>query len=137
IISHGFAERKEKYSEAAYYFLKMGYQVFVLDHYGHGESIEQENDSGLVYIEDFDIYVEDLNKFITFVIDGYTDGKPKILYGHSMGGCIGGLFAERHPGNIDGLILNAPMFSINMGIPEAIGSGVTKLSVLLNHQMKS
>src|SRR5699024_1014815 len=34
-------------------------------------------------------------------------------------------------------ILKAHRFSINMGIPEAIGSGVTKLSVLLNHQMKS
>lgn len=32
VISHGFIERKEKYKEAIYYFLKMGYQVFILDH---------------------------------------------------------------------------------------------------------
>nr|MBP6611678.1 alpha/beta hydrolase [Paludibacter sp.] len=38
VVSHGYTERKEKYKELAYYFLKMGYQVFIHDHYSHGQS---------------------------------------------------------------------------------------------------
>lgn len=137
ILSHGFAERKEKYREAIYYFLKMGYQVFILDHYGHGESIPETEDNGIVFIEDFSHYVEDLFYFISEIVETHAGGKKKILFGHSMGGCIAGLLAETYPKSIDGLILNAPMFSIKMGVPPSLGAGVSKLSMLLKAEARS
>ena len=132
VISHGFAERKEKYYEMIYYFLKMGYQVFVLDHYGHGDSIEKIDDPSLVYIKEFSQYVEDLNHFISFHVKPYSDDKPIVLYGHSMGACIAALLAEQFPEKIDGLILSSPMFSINTVVPQSLSAPVSHLSVLMN-----
>ncbi|NLZ67819.1 MAG: hypothetical protein GX903_02300, partial [Spirochaetales bacterium] len=38
VILHGFSEFVNKYNEVAYYFLKQNYDVYLIEHFGHGFS---------------------------------------------------------------------------------------------------
>jgi len=127
VISHGFIERKEKYKEAIYYFLNMGYQVFILDHYSHGASGRATADSSIIHITSYQDLASDLHAFVKSTVVKNSKGKKTILFGHSMGGAIATLMVETYPDIIDGLILNAPMFKIKNPIPEFAGEPVTKL----------
>ncbi len=119
VISHGFTESCEKYHELIYYMNQAGYQAAVLDHRGHGNSLREVENPELVHIEDFSVYVEDLHRFIEKEVQPRTQGRPLYLYAHSMGGCIGTLYLEQHPGIFQKAVLNAPMYGINNGsIPD-------------------
>ena len=131
VISHGFIERKEKYKEAIYYFLKMGYQVFILDHSGHGSSSRECPDSSMIHVEAYENFASDLNAFITGTVQKHSKDLKTILFGHSMGGAIAALTVENNPELVDGLILNAPMLKIKNPIPEFVGEPVTKLMIAL------
>lgn len=115
VISHGFSESLEKYKELIYYFVKSGFSVYGMDHRGHGRSgslskgyITQVN------IDNFDFYISDLKKVLDEVVVPEAKGEL-ILFGHSMGGCISGLFLERHPNYFKKAILNAPMMKVDTG----------------------
>jgi lysophospholipase len=135
VISHGFTERKEKYKEVIYYFLKMHYQVFILDHYSHGTSGRSTNDSSKVDVDDYQVLVEDLNKFITGPVKEHSKGVKNILFCHSMGGGIGARTVEEYPDIVDGIILNAPMMKINSpsAPPEFMSDPIAKMMVVLGY----
>ena len=132
VISHGFTERKEKYKEAIYYFLKMGYQVFILDHYGHGASSRSTPDSSLVYVEHYEVFVNDLHEFIRTVVKKHSKGVKTILFGHSMGGGIAAIAVEKYPNVVDGLILSSPLMKIGTPKtpPDYIADPVSRAMVL-------
>ena len=115
VISHGFSESFEKYKELAYYFVKSGFCVYGVDHRGHGRSgsLSRSNETQ-VNIDNFDYYVSDLKKFLDEVVVPEAKG-DLIIFGHSMGGCISGLFLERYPNYFKKAILNAPMMKIDTG----------------------
>jgi len=130
VISHGFTERKEKYKELAYYFLRMGYQVFILDHFGHGSSARIVSDSSMVFVDQYETFTNDLRQFITHTVAKHGKGLKTILFGHSMGGAIAARTVQMHPGIVDGLILNAPMMKIGNAPPDFIidvSSGIMNL----------
>ncbi len=133
VISHGFTERKEKFNETVYYFLKMGYQVFVMDHYSHGNSSHLNKDSSLVYVKNYGVFVDDLTKFVTNVAKPQSKGAKVILFGHSMGGGIAARTLEMHPNLVDGLILSAPLFKIGTpgAPPEFVAAPVCGLMLAL------
>lgn len=132
VISHGFTERKEKYQEMIYYCLKKGYQVFILDHFSHGSSSRASSDSSLVHCSDYHVWVNDLQTFITIVVQPKTKGQKTILYGHSMGGGIAARTLEEYPQLVDGLILNTPLFKLRVeGIPDFVGEPIAKTMVAL------
>lgn len=115
VISYGFTESCEKYHEMIYYFLLLGYQVAIWDHRGHGKSVREVTNKSLVHVEDFSQYVEDFHWFMRTHIVSMQKKKPLYLYAHSMGGCIGALYLERHPGYFSKAVLNAPMLGIQLG----------------------
>ena len=53
LISHGFTETAEKYLEPVYYFLKMNFHVFCVEHCGHGRSYRLADDLSLVHTDSF------------------------------------------------------------------------------------
>ena len=113
IILHGFTEGILKYSEAVYTFLSHGYEVYIIEHYGHGRSARDEDvkdDPSKVSVKDFDIYVEDVLELVKKI-----KTKPLYIFGHSMGGGIAVRFLEEHPGVFDKAVLSAPMTGMNMG----------------------
>ncbi|PJI09789.1 MULTISPECIES: alpha/beta fold hydrolase [Clostridium] len=115
VISHGFRESMVKYNETIYYFLKNGYSVYGLEHRGHARSGRLGKDSTQTSIDKFDYYVDDFKTYMDTVVIPENKGKKLFLFAHSMGGAIGGLFLERHPGYFNAAILSAPMFEINTG----------------------
>lgn len=115
VICYGFTESALKYHELVYYFYWQGYQVAVQDHRGHGKSLRENDDVGIVHIEQFSQYVEDLHGFVRQVVRPREEGKPLYLYAHSMGGCIGALYLERYPKEFSKAVLNAPMLGIVIG----------------------
>ena len=85
IISHGYTENADKYKEVVYYFLKMGYHVYIPDHCGHGRSYRLAEDLFLVHVDSYKRYVEDLLSVARRARSDYGN-LPLYLYGHSMGG---------------------------------------------------
>lgn len=130
VVSHGFTERKEKYKELVYYFLKMGYQVFVPDHYGHGKSSRFNTDSSLVYVDNYNIFTNDLYHFVQKVVRPQSKGGKLILYAHSMGGGIAARAVQQHPQMVDALILNAPLMKMLNLPPDFIKDGLCRIMLL-------
>lgn len=112
MISHGFSESWEKYREMIYYFLTEGYDVCIHNHWGHGDS-GHTHPGGPTHIDRFQTYVDDMAAVAKAVLPELT--APYCLYAHSMGGLVGALFIQQHPGVFEKAVFNAPMFEINRG----------------------
>lgn len=111
IISHGMSENAEKFKEMIYYFVQLQYNVFAIDHRGHGRSKREVEDSCLVHINKFDDYAEDLHVLMQeiFIKEGVA---PFYLYGHSMGGAIAIRYLELYPKDFEKAVLSSPMTKI-------------------------
>lgn len=113
IISHGFSETAEKYKELIYYCLQAHYNVFFIEHRGHGFSDHTPLGQIVVDVKDFDYYVSDFRQFMTQVVLPNNQDLPLHLYGHSMGGAIALNFLEEYPNLFHSAVLSSPMLEIN------------------------
>lgn len=112
IISHGYTENSEKYREVIYYFLKMGYHVYIPDHCGHGRSYRLTKELFLVHIDRYERYVDDLLSVAHRAKFDYPS-LPVYLYGHSMGGGIAAAAVAASPELFKRVILTSPMIRPN------------------------
>ena len=117
VMSHGFSESAEKLKEIIYYMVQMGYEVYAVDHRGHGRSFRQSYHPNLVYINSFYDYVNDLHDFVSLVVKTST-ALPLYLFGHSMGGAIAAIYIEKYPDDFKKAVLSSPMLKLNLPIPE-------------------
>lgn len=115
VISHGFTESAAKYSESIYYMLKSGYNVWALDHRGHGRSYRHVKNPLLVHVDHFRDYVLDLKHITETVVKPASGKLPVYLFCHSMGGCIGAWLIEEFPFVFDKAVLSSPMMGIGKG----------------------
>ena len=117
VVCHGLSESVQKYKELIYYFLQYNYQVFLIDHRGHGKSLRQVDNDYAIWVEHFDDYVRDLHRFVRQIVRPRTEkaGLPCYLYGHSMGGCISALYLEQWPQDFSRAILSSPMLAVFTG----------------------
>ena len=131
VISHGYTESLEKYHEIIYYFLNSGYNVFAIEHRGHGRSGSLGvADKSQINVDSFNDYIEDFKTFIDEVVVPKSEGKELMLYAHSMGGGIGSRFLEVYPEYFSKAVLNAPMMEVDTGnIPDFIAKVVVKAAV--------
>ena len=112
VIVHGMAEFIEKYREYIWYLNQAGYKVFFMEQRGHGYSEGKAPEHDVIYIDGYDTYVKDLHQFITEVAEPGSDGLPLLMIAHSMGGCIGTLYLEKHPETFKAAILSSPMMKM-------------------------
>lgn len=118
ILTHGYGEFIDQYYLTIQEYQKLGYDVWAMDHYGFGKSGRDDpanphrpSTKGLLR------HVNDLDFFATQIVKPVPE-KPLILSTHSMGGHIGLLHLQRHPGVFDGAIMSSPMFDIyRFGLP--------------------
>lgn len=137
VISHGFCEFFAKYHEMAYYFYEMGYSVFFVEYRGHGLSERKVADESLVYVRDFDEYVEDLHALMEQTVTKKSKTGHYYLFAHSMGGAIGTLFMEKYPDYFEKAVLSAPMMEVNFGkMPVALVTPYLALTGLLKWDEK-
>lgn len=126
VISHGFTEFAEKYTEMVWYFLLAGYSVCTFDHRGHGKSLRDVTNKTDVWIDDWNRYVVDLGAFAENVGREYAQDQPLHLYCHSMGGGIGAAALERFPSLFDKAVLSAPMIAPQTGMPNWIARALSE-----------
>lgn len=109
ILIHGFTEFYKKFYEMAWYFLNMGYSVFLYDQRGHGLSDRQVDNPQLTHINDFNDYVKDLDCIINNIVVPASADKPIYIFAHSMGGAVASMYLSENSGKIKRAILSSPM----------------------------
>ncbi|WP_197029471.1 alpha/beta fold hydrolase [Butyrivibrio sp. AE3004] len=112
VLVHGFCEFFGKYHEYTWYLYQAGFGFFFMEQRGHGYSEGKAKDPDVVYIDDYNTYVEDFHTFMDKVVMPATSEKKRILIAHSMGGAVGTLFLEKYPGYFDRAILSSPMLKM-------------------------
>lgn len=127
IILPGFSETYVKYAELSYDLTQAGYDVFILDHRGMGQSQHLAQNPRVVHIEKFDHYADDALLFVQSVVTPRQRG-PLFLLGHSTGGLIAAMLLTRSQ-QFQAAVLNAPLFALNTRhLPEWLAYGVVSLS---------
>lgn len=102
LIVHGLRDHGARYAPLARELVKRGWAVVAFDLRGHGRSQGRR-----VTIDRFDRHVDDLSMMVEQLRSMVPD-RPLMLLGHSMGGTIASLYAERPGADLDGLVLSAP-----------------------------
>ena len=115
VISHGFTESIQKFTESIYYMLCAGYDVWGFDHRGHGRSFRLNGNPYVVHVEHFRDYVEDLHHLVEKLVKPAAGALPLYLYCHSMGGCVGARVIEQYPALFDKAVLSSPMLGLSFG----------------------
>jgi lysophospholipase len=115
VICHGFTESIKKFYESVYYMLQEGYEVWGLDHRGHGRSLRENDNPYVVHVEHFTDYERDFKYYVEDIVKPSSEGLPVYLYCHSMGGCIGAEIIEDNPYLFDKAVLSSPMLGLNFG----------------------
>ena len=90
ILLHGFTEFYKKLYEMTWYFLNMGYNVFMYDQRDHGLSERSCTNTSITHIDDFNNYVLDLEYFVDNIVKPNSKNLPIHIMGHSMGGAVTG-----------------------------------------------
>ena len=114
VILHGLCEYLPSYDEMVYYFNKMGYSTFGLEHRGHGRSGRLGCDNSQVNVIDFEDYIYDINLFVNDIVKANVNN-DLYLYSHSMGGLLAARYLEEYPDDFKKGILSAPMLGIKVG----------------------
>ena len=82
VIATGMEEASYRYDDFAKFLNNNGYNVYCVDHYGQGESVENESELGIVPRSFFSKCVRVLDD----VAKKYAiKDKPLVIFGHSMG----------------------------------------------------
>jgi alpha-beta hydrolase superfamily lysophospholipase len=116
LIVHGMAEHCGRWDHVGEFFAAAGFDVRGFDLRGHGES-----DGPRLDVAGFDDYVDDLAEIVAEVRD---DDLPLVVYGHSMGGLVTGLYAESDHSQADYYVLSAPAIGADVAPPLRIAAAV-------------
>lgn len=114
---HGFSDYFFQ-AEHAQAWNDAGYDFYALDLRRYGRSLRPHHSPGDV--GDLQEYDEELSSALALVrAEGHD---AVVLLAHSTGGLIASLYADRHPGSIDALVLNSPWFDLNEAPLRKLGS---------------
>ncbi|MBD1391015.1 alpha/beta hydrolase [Neiella sp. HB171785] len=112
VFASGRTEFIEKNLPAYTELLAKGFDVYTFDWRGQGLSERQLRHSEPGHIEDFAIYLADLDAFIQQIVQPEQQTGMKLLMGHSMGGHIGLRYLQQHHNVFDRAQFSSPMMGI-------------------------
>ncbi|MCF2706670.1 alpha/beta hydrolase [Arcanobacterium haemolyticum] len=98
------------HTELARHIALSGGIAYGIDLHKYGRSLREWQTFG--YTTNLEDYDEDLHAALGAVYEEHGAEIPVILYGHSTGGLIAALWADRHPSILAGLILNSPWLEL-------------------------
>lgn len=111
VIVPGRTEPAMKYTELFYDLKDSGFDLYIMDHQGQGESERLLRDSHKGHVLHFSDYVDDFEQFMNEVV--IHPEKEIYLLAHSMGGAIATKYMNKNPDVVKKAVLVAPMFEIN------------------------
>ncbi|WP_298695123.1 alpha/beta fold hydrolase, partial [uncultured Corynebacterium sp.] len=103
VLAHGVSEHSGRYDYVAKRLLDAGYNVYRLDHRGHGKSASGSTPLG--HIDNFQYILNDFDRVVDMAKGEHPDVKTFLL-GHSMGSLTVQAYGIREPGKVDGIITN-------------------------------
>lgn len=107
LIAHGMAEYAERYSAVADLLVNGGgLAIYAHDQRGHGNTVDRQEDQGIVDKEWFEHAVKDILDVVEALREKHP-GKKLFLMGHSMGSFVAQRYFQLFGNKIDGLILSA------------------------------
>lgn len=107
--------------DLAHFFTARGARFFALDLRKYGRSLREGQTFG--YIEDLSDYDAEINSAIKIIredqpsaeaMSGQSGQRKLVLFGHSTGGLVLTLWADRHRGFADALVLNSPWLELQI-----------------------
>ena len=115
VVLPGWSEPYLKYAEVIFDLRRKHYCVYTMDFRGQGRSSRELENSQVGHVQDFSLYVNDLDQFFQQVVTSHKKRQTYLL-AHSMGGLVAALYGSQHAEQIDGVIMIAPMLGINTGV---------------------
>lgn len=112
----------------ARFWTAKGARFFALDLRKYGRSLRDGQTPG--YITDLAAYDEDIAAALHAMghdVEGAASGRGLILLGHSTGGLTLSLWASRHPGAVDALVLNSPWLEFQVASARPLIAPVAEL----------
>ncbi|MCQ9164424.1 alpha/beta hydrolase [Arthrobacter sp. STN4] len=100
----------------AEFFTTRGYDFYALDLHNHGRSLVSHDLGG--YVDDLADYDDEITLAHSTIRSaaGVAGGAfPLLLMGHSTGGLVAALWAQKFPANVGQLVLNSPWLEIQGG----------------------
>lgn len=116
VVVHGAAEYSARYDYVANRLLQAGYNVYRMDHRGHGRSaseFKEGNPVGLGHIDDFQLLVDDLNLVVQRA-KAENPGLKTFMLGHSMGALASQFYGIKYPNQVDGFVTNGGGAPLNL-----------------------
>ncbi|KAI8803021.1 Alpha/Beta hydrolase protein [Cladochytrium replicatum] len=110
-VAHGLGEHILRYEHVFSKWASLGIKVHGIDHRGHGRTVlygpnkEKKGNLGHTGAPFFADVLRDLHEATQRV---KVQGVPHFIFGHSMGGLISLLYAEKYPDDIVGVVSSAP-----------------------------
>lgn len=108
------------------FYLGLGFDFYALDLRKYGRSLRPHQTPN--YVESLTEYFAEIDEAVRIVRD--VDGHDTLLLnGHSTGGLIAALWADRAKGKglVDGVFLNSPFLDINESLPmRKVGAGLAR-----------
>lgn len=111
LLLSGRREFMEKYSETIGELNHEGYNVYSFDWRGQGLSSRMLTNRHKGFIDDYNVYLNDLHTFVTNIVMPEAV-HPLIIIAHSMGGHIAIRFLHDHPETANMAVLTSPMINI-------------------------
>ncbi|MEJ4113541.1 alpha/beta fold hydrolase [Corynebacterium kroppenstedtii] len=111
-LIHGLAENQQRYDYIAYRLNLAGYNVYRLDHRGHGRSAEPYNNVHKGLIDNFNFVMDDMKQLVD-MIHREQSGKV-VMMGHSMGAIAVQMYSVLYPETIDSTVTNGGGIPVNM-----------------------
>ncbi len=106
---HGFDDYFFQ-DHVAEFWVTEGYAFYALDLRKYGRSLRPHQTPN--FCTDLAEYDAELDEAVRIIRD--EDGHTSVtVTGHSTGGLIAALWADRRPGRVDALVLNSPWFDLN------------------------
>ncbi len=125
VIVPGLRDHGDRYVELAQTLNKWNIAVVALDLRGHARSGGRR-----VTVDRLDRYADDVALLVRSLRDKDAS-TPLFLFGHSLGGAVAALYAERPGAEVDGLVLSAP--ALDLGVSELERCGAQLLAELSPH----
>ncbi|HJZ86935.1 MAG TPA: lysophospholipase [Polyangia bacterium] len=127
IITHGLKDHSSRYAQVAAQLTRQGFAVYGFDLRGHGNS-----EGYRVWVDSFDQYVDDLDRFVGLV-KAREPGRPLFLFGHSMGGAIVTELALTRRPAVRGLVLSGPALKVTSDVGSFLVAITRFLGVVAPH----
>lgn len=109
------------------FWTSRGARFFALDLRKYGRSLRDGQTPG--YITDLDEYDAEIEAALA--ARGDAAGRRLVLFGHSTGGLVLSLWASRHPGAADAIVLNSPWLEFQLGVARVAIAPVVGLQARL------